>query len=114
MAYNDSPYLLPLETQMTGTSWTSKFIWELWKISWKMWEHRNHKLHGPTLTAHQLETKQCLLMELDEELTLGPDTLCPEDQHLVLGPIDQFKAYTIHQLQIHLRNICFSCNSYWQ
>ena len=81
-------HLLPLDTQMTGTSWTSKFIWELWKISWKMWKHRNHKLHGPTLMARQLETKQCLLMELDEELTLGPDTLCPEDQHLVLGPID--------------------------
>jgi hypothetical protein len=81
-------HLLPMETQMTGTSWTSKFIWELWKISWKLWEHRNHKLHGPTLTARQMETKQRLLMELDEELTLGPDTLCPEDQHLVLGSID--------------------------
>jgi ribonuclease HI len=107
-------HLLPMETQMTGTSWTSKFIRELWKISWKLWEHRNHKLHGPTLTARQLETKQRLLTELDEELTLGPDTLCPGDQHLVLGPIDRFKPYTIQQLQIRLRNIRFSRNSYWQ
>jgi hypothetical protein len=104
-------HLLPMETQMTGTSWTSKFMW---KISWKLWEHRNHKLHGPTLTARQLETKQRLLTELDEELTLGPDTLCPGDQHLVLGPIDRFKPYTIQQLQICLRNIRFSRNSYWQ
>ena len=55
-----------------------------------------------------------LLMELDEELTLSPDTLGPEDQHLVLGPIDQFKPYTIQQLQICLRNIHFSRSGYWQ
>ena len=34
---------------MTGTSWTSKFIRELWKISWKMWEHNSLQNAVPLL-----------------------------------------------------------------
>jgi hypothetical protein len=68
---------------MTGQTWSTAFLVELWNLPWEMWEHRNGILHGATNTPQQQCSVEELLLEVNAELEQGPDTMLVPDQQLV-------------------------------
>jgi hypothetical protein len=39
-------YLTAMRSRKTGMKWVEGLIRQLWKIAWRMWEHRNRILHN--------------------------------------------------------------------
>jgi hypothetical protein len=71
------------DSKMTGQTWSTAFLVELWNLPWEMWEHCNGILHGATNTPQQQCSVEELLLEVNAELEQGPDTLLVPDQQLV-------------------------------
>jgi hypothetical protein len=71
------------DSKMTGPTWSTAFLVELWNLPWEMWEHHNGILHGATNTPQQQRSVEELLLEVNAELEQGPDTLLVPDQQLM-------------------------------
>jgi hypothetical protein len=98
---------------MTGQTWSTAFLVELWNLPWEMWEHRNGILHGATNTPQQQRSVEELLLEVNAELEQGPDTLLVPDQQLVDRDPNTFRAMSIHQLKQWLLTVHQARMAYW-
>jgi hypothetical protein len=101
------------DSKMTGQTWSTAFLVELWNLPWEMWEHRNGILHGATNTPQQQRSVEELLLEVNAELEQGPDTLLVPDQQLVDRDPNTFRAMSIHQLKQWLLTVHQARMAYW-
>jgi hypothetical protein len=101
------------DSKMTGQTWSTAFLVELWNLPWEMWEHRNGILHGATNTPQQQRSVEELLLEVNAELEQGPDTLLVPDQQLMDRDPNTFQAMSIHQLKQWLLTVHQARMAYW-
>jgi hypothetical protein len=63
----------------TRMKWVEGLIWQLWKIGWRMWEHRNHILHNKENVVNSKEIQilhrclSCLYAREKVVLSITPD-----------------------------------------
>ena len=63
-----------------ASAWTPKFLHQIWDLTFSMWEHRNNALHGTVLTPAKVAELQRLRQKVNDEFTIGRDTLLIPDQ----------------------------------
>ena len=63
-----------------ATAWTPKLLQQIWDLTFSMWEHRNNALHGTVLTQAKSEELQRLRQKVQDEFSIGKDTLLVPDQ----------------------------------
>jgi hypothetical protein len=82
-----------MQSWKTGMKWVEGLIWQLWKIAWRMWEHRNHILHSKENVVNSKKIQilhrclSCLYAKEKVELSV---TL---DRYLVKQPLKLLLKY---------------------
>ena len=82
-SYHQGGYLVSLGKRVSGTTWVSRFIRQLWSAQHKMWLHRNTFVHGSGKRGHELEV-EAVDTSIRLEFLLGRDRLS-HDYYCNLG-----------------------------
>jgi hypothetical protein len=75
MTTAQAQYLKIHKPQRKSESWIKGLLTQTWEISFAMWEHRNHALHGDALTPTQELELEALRQQVIEEFTKGATTV---------------------------------------
>jgi hypothetical protein len=94
----------------TGRTWLSALIKQLWDVSFTMWEHRNHILHGD-MTPRKLQQFRILQTQAQEQFHIGTGTLLPEDHHW-LQDKESVLALDLPSLQLWYKSITLARESF--
>ena len=82
MASAQRLHLLQYRNRRVET-WSKQFLQAVWEISFATWEHRNHELHGDSLTPTEAALLDSLRQKIREEFAKGDTTLLSHDKWLV-------------------------------
>jgi hypothetical protein len=64
-------------------SWATGLLLQVWDVSFEMWEHRNEKVHGDTLTPTQSTELAALRRRVNAEFSKGSIALLKEHRWML-------------------------------
>ncbi len=81
-------YLSISDSWISLRQWMRQFIIQLLQITHGQWVYRNEVVHNANTGTQRTEKKRRLQERIDAEVERGVEHLRPEDDHLMLAPLE--------------------------